>query len=39
VTNPAVVAALVRAKAQIVSLTEKERSLEQAYVDIVRGHA
>ncbi|MCA1830374.1 MAG: hypothetical protein LC663_02500, partial [Actinobacteria bacterium] len=36
-TNPAVVRALVRARAQIVSLTEHGRSLEQAYVDIVRG--
>ena len=36
-TNPAVVRALVRARAQIVSIVEHERSLEQAYVDIVRG--
>jgi ABC-2 type transport system ATP-binding protein len=37
VTNPKLIAELVRADAQIVSVTEHARSLQDAYVDIVRG--
>lgn len=35
-TNPEIVRRLVRAKIDVVSLTEESRSLEDAYVDIVR---
>ena len=36
-TNPEIVRRLVRAKIDVISVTESSRSLEQAYVDIVRG--